>query len=541
MWKWSKPKKIESNRQADFDFKLVSNGDKAYVLYTQANSELSADCGLSDVTKKIDVYSAEFDSASETFAGFNRLTSDECYDALPVIKTIGGSPTAVWVSNSEGDPFLNEGTNTLKLSKLENGEWSAPQTVASTEETIINCSLAASGRMPVAVYTADSDNDLLTTEDRKLVVFNTSSNESQTIAQGVSSAVETGELMGNDVVMWYDNAEDEMNKTIEEGGLDREPDSAGSMEDIQKRLKEFEEAAAKLAGKFEQDSVGYDKNLPTHALDLGENTTFVTRGKDGSKVVMTVVDTKVVTEGGKDLKVQFLDGSNYDQSKLKPQHTTTWVFHMQAKYQADIGTTLKNESTEGVFATSDREGNWAANLDQAYKSNTAANSRGEPFESYAAIELPGAVALYKGDDGKFYERVVTGVDGVNYREISEAKFNEVAGDEYTKASMEGNKNLEASYNMAVNKEKSAVAADGSVVKVKFTNVYDNKVTDEELYKMESLGRAMATRDEFNYTEEELSNMKAVSHGMLDSSSGKLEGLPSRNRKLLDALVKGLRR
>ena len=337
------------------------------------------------------------------------------------------------------------------------------------------------------------------------------------------------------------NAEDEMNKTIDEGGLDREPDAAGSMEDIQKRLKEFEEAAAKLAGKFEQDSVGYDKNLPTHALDLGENTTFVTRGKDGSKVVMTVVDTKVVTEGGKDRKVQFLDGSNYDQSKLKPQHTTTWVFHMQAKYQADIGTTLKNESTEGVFATSDREGNWAANLDQAYKSNTAANSRGEPFESYAAIELPGAVALYKGDDGKFYERVVTGVDGVNYREISEAKFNEVAGDEYTKASMEGNKNLEASYNMAVSKEKSAVAADGSVVKVKLTNVYDNKVTDEELYKMESLGRAMATRDEFNYTEEELSNMKAVSHGMLDSSSGKLEGLPSRNRKLLDALVKGLRR
>jgi hypothetical protein len=337
------------------------------------------------------------------------------------------------------------------------------------------------------------------------------------------------------------NAEDEMNKTIEEGGLDREPDAAGSMEDIQKRLKQFEEAAAKLAGKFEQDSVGYDKNLPTHALDLGENTTFVTRGKDGSKVVMSVVDTKVVTAGGKDRKVQFLDGSNYDQSKLKPQHTTTWVFHMQGAYQADLGTTLKNESTEGVFATSDREGNWAANLDQAYKSNTAANSRGEAFQSYAAIELPGAVALYKGDNGKYYERVSTGVKGVEYREISEAKFNEVAGDEYTKASMEGNKNLEDSYSKAINNEKSAVAADGSVVKVKFTNVYDNKVTEEELYKMESLGRAMATRDEFNYTEEELSNMKAVSHGMLDSSSGKLEGLPSRNRKLLDAFIKGLRR
>lgn len=336
------------------------------------------------------------------------------------------------------------------------------------------------------------------------------------------------------------DAEGEMNKTIEDGGLDREPDAAGSMEDIMNRIKEFQEASAKLAGNFEKDSVGYDKNLPTKALDLGENTTFVTRAKDGSKVVMSVVDTKVVTEGGKDRKVQFLDGSNYDQSKLKPQHTTTWVFHTQAKYQADIETTLKNEASEGVLATSDREGNWVVNLDQAYKTNTAANTRGERFESYAAIELPGAVALYKGDDGKYYERVSTGVDGVYYREISEAKFNEVAGDEYTKSSMEGNKNLETSYSMAVNNKKKVVAADGSIAKVKFTNVYDNKVTEEELHKMESLGRAMATRDEFNYTEEELSKMKAVSHGMLDTSSGKLEGLPSRNRKLLEALIKGLR-
>lgn len=94
--------------------------------------------------------------------------------------------------------------------------------------------------------------------------------------------------------------------------------------------------------------------------------------------------------------------------------------------------------------------------------------------------------------------------------------------------------------MAVNKEKKAVAADGSIVKVKFTNVYDNKVTEEEVYKLKSLGRAMRTQKEFQYTEEELSNMKAVSHGMLDSSSGKLEGLPSRNRKLLAALIEGLR-
>ena len=204
---WSVPKKLDSNQQADIDFTLVSNGDKAYVLYTQANSELSEDIGILDVTKKIDVYSAEFDSSTETFSGFDRLTNDESYDTIPVIKTIGGSPTAVWTSNSEGSPFLSEGTNSIKLSKLENGEWSAPQTVVSTEDAIINCDVVASDRTPVVVYTTDADDDLVTADDRNLYVLNTANNESQTIAQGVTSAVEIGELMGNNVVMWYDNGE----------------------------------------------------------------------------------------------------------------------------------------------------------------------------------------------------------------------------------------------------------------------------------------------------------------------------------------------
>ena len=203
--KWSIPKKLDSNRQADFDFNLVSNGDKAYVLYTQANSELPEDIGIYDVTKNLDVYSAEFNSSTETFNTFDRLTSDESYDTIPVIKTIGGSPTAVWVSNSEGSPFLSEGTNSIKLSKLENGDWSAPQTVAVTENPIINCDVVASDRTPVVVYTTDNDDDFVTTDDRILTVLNTSNNESQTIAQGVNSSVEVGKLMGDDVVMWYEN------------------------------------------------------------------------------------------------------------------------------------------------------------------------------------------------------------------------------------------------------------------------------------------------------------------------------------------------
>ncbi|MEE0675993.1 MAG: dockerin type I domain-containing protein [Ruminococcus sp.] len=347
---WSVPKKLDSNQQADIDFTLVSNGDKAYVLYTQANSELSEDIGIFDVTKKIDVYSAEFDSSTETFSGFDRLTDDESYDTIPVIKTIGGSPTAVWTSNSEGSPFLSEGTNSIKLSKLENGEWSAPQTVVSTEDAIINCDVVASDRTPVVVYTTDADDDLVTADDRNLYVLNTANNESQTIAQGVTSAVEIGELMGNNVVMWYDNGEMKQYnaKTSAITSIDGIPSAAA------KEFKIASDENGNNALVFVSEGTIYAKYLNTETGSWSEpiavassenNIENISAEYVNGKLNVTYYDTKVTDSESmatqSDLKTAVAANTP------KPEITSASVDHenLVLGQEAEMQVTVRNSSS----------------------------------------------------------------------------------------------------------------------------------------------------------------------------------------------------
>ena len=347
---WSVPKKLDSNQQADIDFTLVSNGDKAYVLYTQANSELSEDIGIFDVTKKIDVYTAEFDSSSETFSGFDRLTNDESYDTIPVIKTIGGSPTAVWTSNSEGSPFLSEGTNSIKLSKLENGEWSAPQTVVSTEDAIINCDVVASDRTPVVVYTTDADGDLVTADDRNLYVLNTANNESRTIAQGVTSAVEIGELMGNNVVMWYDNGEMKQYnaKTSAITSIDGIPSAAA------KEFKIASDENGNNAIVFVSEGTIYAKYLNTETGSWSEpiavassenNIENISAEYVNGKLNVTYYDTKVTDSESmatqSDLKTAVASNTP------KPEITSASVDHenLVLGQEAEMQVTVRNSSS----------------------------------------------------------------------------------------------------------------------------------------------------------------------------------------------------
>lgn len=90
------------------------------------------------------------------------------------------------------------------------------------------------------------------------------------------------------------DAEDEMNKTIEEGGLDREPDVAGSMEDIQKRLKAFNEGLAQLAEADEKSNTS-DFKLDKYELDNNYEK-FAKKRKEQGANVMSKEDFEEMTK-----------------------------------------------------------------------------------------------------------------------------------------------------------------------------------------------------------------------------------------------------
>ena len=202
---WSIPAMLDGNKNADMAYSLTVCNDKIYVVYTQSNKSLSDDMSMSEALKNIDVYSAVFNSSTNTFGSIARISNNDSYDATPVVKNIGGVPTAMWINNTSNNPFITDDKNSIMISRYVNGVWTNAEAVVSDISTPVNCELLEALNNGVIVYTTDSDCDLATTEDRTIIAYNINEGSSKTLAEGVETAVETGTVLENYVAMWYEN------------------------------------------------------------------------------------------------------------------------------------------------------------------------------------------------------------------------------------------------------------------------------------------------------------------------------------------------
>ena len=202
---WSVPAKLDGNKNADMAYSLSVCNDEIYVVYTQSNKSLSNDLSISEALKSIDVYSAVFNPNTNTFGSTARLSNNEGYDAIPVVKSIGGIPTAIWINSTSNNPFLADDNNSIMISRYVNGAWTDAEAAVNIISTPVNCELLEASNNGVIVYTIDGDCDLTTAEDRTIIAYNIADGSSKILAEGVETAVETGKMLENNVAMWYEN------------------------------------------------------------------------------------------------------------------------------------------------------------------------------------------------------------------------------------------------------------------------------------------------------------------------------------------------
>ena len=199
--KWSVPKKVDDNSRADLSFSLASDGTNAQLVYTQASRSLSDDMTMDEAFGSVEVYASSFNPETEEFEPAVRLTDNNSYEAAPSVSCSGGRPTAVWLESSSRNPLFTDNSNALVCSRYENGSWSAPEAVKENAGTILNYSSIGS----CLVFTEDADCDLSTSDDRNLILYDTETGDTKTLAEGIVSDVETGKLRNRDTVMWYEN------------------------------------------------------------------------------------------------------------------------------------------------------------------------------------------------------------------------------------------------------------------------------------------------------------------------------------------------
>lgn len=275
---------------------------------------------------------------------------------------------------------------------------------------------------------------------------------------------------------------------------------------------------------------------------------------DGNGHSITVTNVKTVNDN----KIVFVEDNKHDDVTFELPKSV--VFHNQAAKNMHMKTAIFNAAEYSVAGSSDASGNLMFDTDMLYYGNKGSGAKGkskknpnnENATKPVALELPGAVTVVESENGKYYVRQAgSGKKGVDYIEISKEEFDKRKGQQYTSETMEGDKQLVMNYEYGTSGSKAAKNSDGTFSDIKIKNMYSEAITDENLNAAYLFGVAIRTEAEKEasrkgvsvdsiITEEYINSLSAYSHGMLDTSAGKMEGTPDDVRQLFSAVKQGLR-
>lgn len=274
---------------------------------------------------------------------------------------------------------------------------------------------------------------------------------------------------------------------------------------------------------------------------------------DGNGNALTITDIKT---SGKN-KILIVEDNKHETTTFELPMSI--VFHNQAATRMSMSMAISNSASNGVTGTADETGNLVFDTKRLYEGNkssaakgTNSNKNNENAVRAVALELVGAVAVVESEEGKYYVRQAgSGQKGVDYIEISQEEFNRRKGQQYTAETMENDKQLVMNYEHGISGTKKAIASDGSNTTMKIKNMYSEAITDGSLnaaylfgstIRSEAEKEAKRTGKTVNdfITDEYINSISGYSHGMLDVTSGKMEGTPDDVRQLLNAVKQGLR-
>ena len=200
---WSEPAQVDSNETMDWAPYLYEFDGKIYVVYADANQTFSDDATIDDMAASLNIAAAEFVDGKFVAAS---VTSNEIYDSRPTVTVIDGVPTAVWVSNTDSDFFGQNSTNNVQYSQLIDGVWSSPVTAAENLNCVTSVSAGTMSGTGYIAVTTDGDNDLSTTGDSVLTVYDFGGTAAE-IAEGTAENPVFGTIpsVEGDVLVWYED------------------------------------------------------------------------------------------------------------------------------------------------------------------------------------------------------------------------------------------------------------------------------------------------------------------------------------------------
>lgn len=203
---WSEPKAVDNDRQADFSPQVITEGDKAYIVWQNSSKVFDTDTPeLEEWIKNSEIKVAEFKEDGTIDDASIKTISEKGKMAIsPKVSSTNNGISVIWCENEKGNfsgGFL--GTKLYKTT-LKNGQWTKPEVVVSSDKNIISYDLGNLDGNNAISYSVDMDSSNETIDDREVFLKENGKEPIQlTSNEVIDSNPQFGKLNNKDSLLWY--------------------------------------------------------------------------------------------------------------------------------------------------------------------------------------------------------------------------------------------------------------------------------------------------------------------------------------------------
>jgi len=166
---WSTPAAVDEDGTADFNFSLSVDGTDIYVAWQDLNTQLPAGASLQETAAASEISVARIETQNQHHTTKTTLTTDLTVDFVPSIHVSAGAGIVTWLRNDANDLFGLEGETVIRYSRLDEGNWSDPETIETSPAHLpVSADAGYLDGEFVIAYVLDLDKSYLTLTDREL-------------------------------------------------------------------------------------------------------------------------------------------------------------------------------------------------------------------------------------------------------------------------------------------------------------------------------------------------------------------------------------
>ena len=177
---------------------LYTDGENVYIVWQRTASALSRKATLSDAMKATNLYCIIYSNGEFSQPELIGNSTNTTYEMMQKVTSDGENTAVIWVENSENDPFMADGSNSVKIASKDKDSWEE-KVVAQGIAPVSGVDLGYVNGSLAAVYeTYSDDNNVIHLDyNGRKKEF---SGSNSTIAEGILYYTLSGKLYAYDII-----------------------------------------------------------------------------------------------------------------------------------------------------------------------------------------------------------------------------------------------------------------------------------------------------------------------------------------------------